>query len=90
MKFTIELMCSQSGQFDAVGNDLSAAERQLIEQWAPCFNVSLNSEPTPIPPSYLPYNAPLRCSRGLNKLIHQAERTVKADEAALWLEELNG
>jgi hypothetical protein len=36
----------------------------------------------------LPYNGRLRCSRSLNKLIHQAERTVKADEAALWVQEI--
>lgn len=87
MKFTIELMCSQSGQFNCVENDLSAAERQLIQQWTPCFNVSLNSQPTPVPGGYQPYNARLRCG-GLNKLIHQAERTVKADETAELLREL--
>ena len=89
MKFTIELMGSQTEEFEAVENDVFAAERQLIQQWTPCFNMAQNSQPTPVPLSYLPYNARLRCSRSLNTLIHQAERTVKADEAAHWLEDMN-
>ena len=88
MKFTIELMSSQSEQFNAVGNDLNAAERLLIQQWLPCFNISLNRQPTPVPPSYLPPNANLRCGRSLNKLIHEAERAVKAEDNQLWLQEL--
>ena len=89
MKFTIELISSQFEEFDAVGNDLLAAERQLIQQWTPCFNVSQNSQPTPVPSCYLPYNARLRCRHSLNKLIYQAERAVKADESALWVEEID-
>ena len=88
MKFTIELLSSQSNQFASVGNDLSAAERQLIQRWCPCFNVSLNSEPTSLPQHYLPANARLRCSRSLKSLIYQAERAVQLEEKQLWLEEL--
>ncbi len=90
MRFTIELLSSQSAQFEASGNNLDAAERQLIRSLLPCFNVSLNSQPTPLPPSYFPPNASLRCSRSLNRLIHEAERAVKADEKRLWVQELNG
>src|SRR5574338_794757 len=46
MSFTIELMSSRWGRFDEVGNDLNAAERSLIQQWAPCFNISLNRAAT--------------------------------------------
>lgn len=88
MKFTIELLSSHSVQFQSVGNDLNAAERSLIQQWLPCFNVSQNSQPTPVPAQYLPPNARLRCSRSLNKLIHQAERAVKAEDHRLWIQEL--
>jgi hypothetical protein len=88
MKFTIELFSSQSEQFSMVGNDLNAAERQLIGQWAPCFNTALNRQPTPVPASYLPPNAPIRCRRSFNKLIHEAERVVKAEETRLWMQEL--
>ena len=88
MKFTIELLNSQSEQFDAVGNELSVAERLLIQRWSPCFNVSQNSQPTPVPDSYLPPNAPFRRRRSLNMLIHEAERAVKADDTKLWLENM--
>jgi hypothetical protein len=87
MKFTIELLSSKFEQFDIVGNDVSAAEQQLIRCWSPCFNESLNNRPTPVPPSYLPLNAGLRCSRNLHKLVHEAERAVKAEETELWMRE---
>ena len=88
MNFTIELLSSGAEQFASLGNDLSAAERELIKRWLPCFNVSLNSQPTPVPPSYLPYNARLRCSRSLRKLIYQAQHAVKAEDRARWIREL--
>lgn len=88
MKFTIELLSSRSEQFDAVGNDLNASERLLIQRWAPCFNVSQNTQPTSAPGCYLPPNAPFRRKRGLTMLIHEAERAVKADDTKLWLEDL--
>ncbi len=88
MSFTIELLSSQSEQFAVVGNDLSASERWLIQRWSPCFNVSQNSQPTSLPDSYLPPNAPFRRRRSLNALIHEAERAVKAENTKLWLENL--
>lgn len=88
MNFTIELMSSQSEQFSDVGNDLNAAERQLIQQFSPCFNVSQNIQPTPIPPHYLPPNSKFRRRQSLNKLIHAAERVVKTEDAKIWLQEL--
>lgn len=89
MRFTIELMCSQDEEFKNMNNDLLAAEGHLIRFWSPCFNVSQNNRPTPVPLCYLPYNARLRCSRSLNALIHQAERAVKADNATLWVEDVD-
>lgn len=88
MNFTIELLSSRFEQFQSVGNDLNAAERQLIQRWLPCFNASQNSHPTPVPDMYRPPNAGLRCTRSLNRLMHEAERAVKAEETALWLQEL--
>lgn len=85
MNFTIELLSSQSAQFYEFGNDLNAAERLLIQQWAPCFNVSLNVQATPIPPPYLPPNAKFRRRASLNKLIHEAERAVKTEDTELWM-----
>jgi hypothetical protein len=66
---------------------VNAAERQLIQRWSPCFNEALNSQPTPVPPTYLPLTAKLRCGQSLNKLIHQAERAVKVEETELWMRE---
>lgn len=88
MNFTIELMSSQSEEFVSVGNDLNAAERTLIERYAPCFNTSLNRAPTPVPASHLPYNAekPLFV-RSLSRLKHEAERSVKAEEKRDWMKE---
>jgi len=86
MKFSIELLSSQSEQFAGLGKDLDAAERALIEQYTPCFNVSLNRQPTALPCAYRPPNARLRCG-GLNKLIHQAERVVRAENTRLLISE---
>ncbi|MCI0520635.1 MAG: hypothetical protein L0Z70_10335 [Chloroflexi bacterium] len=88
MNFTIELLSSQFEQFNSTGNDLNAAERLLIHQLAPCFNVSQNSQPAPLPPAYLPPNARLRSRRGLNGLIHEAQRAVKREDDQLWLQEM--
>ena len=85
MNFIIELMNSKSAEFDRVGNDLNAAERWLIEQSSPCFNVSLNSQPTPLPEGYFAANAKPR--RSLRRLIYEAARAVQADEQKRMLEE---
>jgi hypothetical protein len=88
MSFTIELLSSRSEQFGVVRNDLNASERLLIQQGSPCFNLSQNSQPTPLPDSYLAPNTPFRRRRSLNMLIHEAERAVKAEDAKLWLQNL--
>jgi hypothetical protein len=88
MNFTIELLSAQFEQFSNVGNDVTAAERQLIQQYSPCFNVSQNIQPTPIPPIYLPPNSKFRRRVSLNKLIHEAERAVKAEDMQLWMKEM--
>src|SRR5215204_480140 len=88
MKFSIELSSSRFEEFHSVGNNLDAAEKHLIRRWSPCFDVSQNNQPTPLPNSYLPLNAPFRRRRSLNMLIHEAERAVKADDTKLWLESM--
>ena len=85
LRFTIELWTSQADRFAAVEHELNAAERLLIEQYAPCFNEALNRRPTPLPDRYAPPSAPIRCSRSPNKLVHEAERAVQADERKAWL-----
>jgi hypothetical protein len=89
MNFTIELLSSRSEQFVDVRHELNASEGLLIRRWSPCFNISQNHQPTPLPDSYLPPNAPFRCRRSLNMLIHEAERAVKADDTKLWLENMD-
>jgi hypothetical protein len=89
MKFTIELLSSQSEEFGVVGNELSASERLLIQRWSPCFNISQNNQPIPLPDSYLPPNVPFRRRRSLNMLIHEAERAVQAEDAQLWLKNMD-
>ncbi len=88
MSFTIELLSSRSDQFGSVGHKLNASERLLIQRWSPCLNVSLNKQPTVLPDSYLPPNAPFRRRRSLNTLLHEAARAVKADDTKLWLQNM--
>lgn len=86
MRFTIELLSSRSECFAEVGNNLDAAERQLIQIFSPCFNVSLNSAPTPIPSEYRPMNAKFRFRHGLSQLKREAEHAVRADDSTNWIE----
>jgi hypothetical protein len=88
MSFTVELSSSRFEQFGDVEHELNASERLLIQRWSPCFNISLNQQPTSLPDCYLPPNAPFRRRRSFNALLHEAERAVKADEAKRWLEDL--
>lgn len=88
MRFTIEMLSSKSEFFGAAKYNLNAAEHLLIQQWSPCFNVSQNVQPTPLPETYFPPNAPFRRRYSLNKLIHQAERAVQAEDTKQWLEDM--
>jgi hypothetical protein len=88
MSFTIELLSSRSEPFEVVGRELSAAERLLIQRWSPCFNIALNSQPTPLPNSYAPPNAPFRRRRSFNALVHEAERAVQAEDTQLWMQSM--
>ena len=88
MNINVELWSSQSDQFEVVGNNLSASERMLIQRWSPCFNISQNGQPTPVPNTYLPPNAPFRRRRSLRMLIHDAERAVRSEDAKIWIKNL--
>jgi hypothetical protein len=85
MKFTLELLNSQSSRFDTVGHDLDAAERSLIEQLAPCFNSTLNRQPTPLPARYAPPTSDIKCWRSLSKLIREAGYAVRAEDRRRWV-----
>ena len=86
MRFTVELLSSRSERFADLGHDLNAAERRLIEQHNPCFNITLNAQPTPLPPHYAPPGQRITCPRSLTKLISQANIAVQADNRRKWLE----
>jgi hypothetical protein len=79
MRFTVELMASRSVRFDCVQNDLNAAERFLIEQWAPCFNEILNQRPRPLPDQYAAPTASGRRLRSLKRMIREASYAVRAE-----------
>jgi hypothetical protein len=87
MNYEIELASSCSQEFDAVGYDLSKAEEMLIKMYKPCFNISQNDSPSPIPAIYLPPGAEIRCSRSIRKLQYQAEQALRNDARKKWLEE---
>jgi hypothetical protein len=79
MRFTIELLSSRAPQFAELDHDLNAAERRLIESHAPCFNVTLNSQPTPLPARYAPPGQRITSPRSLTRLINEASMAVRAD-----------
>jgi hypothetical protein len=84
MNFMIELWSSWADRFAELDHDLNAAERSLIESYAPCFNETYNTRPTPLPDRFALPNAPLRCSRSPSKLIHEAARAVHAEDRKAW------
>lgn len=85
MKFSIELWNSAHDHFAAVNHDRSSAEQLLIEQYAPCFNITLNQQPHPLPAQYLPTTAKPKCSRSPRKLIMEASIALQADQRRAWL-----
>ncbi len=87
LRFTVELLSSASPRFAPVGHDRDAAERALIEQYAPCFNVSLNRAPHELPAHYRPTTAQPLCSRSPRKLIMEASLALQAEQRQHWLDD---
>ena len=79
IRFTVQLLCSRATRFDCVQNDLSAAERYLIEQLSPCFNETLNRTPTPLPEEYAPPTADGRRIRSLRRMIREATHAARLE-----------
>lgn len=77
-RFIVEMLSSQGPRFESVGHHLDAAERSLIEAYTPCFNVSLNHQPAPLPEHYLPPNAPIKYLTNLRRMIREAGYAVRA------------
>lgn len=88
MNFTIALMSSRSSQFTDLENDLSAIECSLIMLNTPCFNVTSNPEPTPLPERYLPTTSPIQHARRLGRVVREAGYVLKGEQRQGWLAEL--
>jgi hypothetical protein len=86
LNFEIELLCSRSAEFNGAGRDAAAAEELLIRRYRPCFNDSLNEDPTALPAAYRPPSSPIRCPRSPRGLRSQAARAVRKDEQGGWIE----
>ena len=87
LHFTVELLSSASPRFAPVDYDRDAAERALIEHYAPCFNVSLNRAPHDLPSRYRPTTAKPLCSRSPRKLIMEASLALQAEQRRQWLDD---
>ncbi len=87
MNYEIELLSSTSQEFGAVGYDLLKAEEMLIKLYKPCFNISQNDSPSPIPEIYLPPSSEIRCSRSIRRLQYQAEQALRNEARKKWLAE---
>lgn len=89
MRFTVELLSSRTEQFDNVGHELNAAERRLIESSSPCFNITLNNQPTPLPARYAPPGQRITAPRSLTRLVNEARMAVQAGRRRTWLANLD-
>jgi hypothetical protein len=86
MNYEIELLASNAPEFEVVGNNLLRAEEMLIKKHRPCFNISQNRDPSPIPEQYLSPGLAIKCPRSLTRLRYQAELSIRNDERKKWME----
>ena len=84
MDFRIQLLSSRTQEFDEVENNVSRAEEMLIIRYRPCFNISQNSNPSPIPEIYFAPSAAIRSPRSLIRMRYQAEQSIQYDEIKKW------
>ncbi len=80
VRFVVELMNSQAAHFAVVDHNLDAAEKHLIEKFAPCFNKMMNKNPTPVPEGYLLLTNLLRRPRHINDMIKYATRIAQTQD----------
>lgn len=85
-EFTVELLSSRHPLFAARASDRFAAERLLIEELQPCFNVTYNPAPHPLPAGYRPPGVKLPFRRTPHSLIREAALMLKAEDREDWLE----
>jgi hypothetical protein len=86
MNFQIDLLSSRAQEFDEVEHNVSRAEEILIKRFKPCFNISQNSEPCPIPETYFPPSSAIRSPRSLIRMRYQAEQSILNDKRKMWME----
>jgi hypothetical protein len=88
MHFTLELYSAAHPCFAGVEHNLDAAEKQLIEQWQPCFNVSANPTPAPLPACYQPPTTRPQHLRRLATMKSEARAHLRAENKRKTLAEL--
>jgi hypothetical protein len=71
-RWTIRLLWSAAPRFACVHHNLDAAERMIIAEYTPCFNISLNQDPAPIPAGYRPPNAAIKHLRSYRRMLREA------------------
>jgi hypothetical protein len=86
----VEFYSARHALFAQVGHSLDAAEKLLIEQGQPCFNVAANPTPTPLPTRYQPPSAPPQHLRRLATLKSIARAYLRAENKRKTLDEING
>jgi hypothetical protein len=79
--FVIDLLSAQSLRFTQCNHSLDAAERCLIEQFTPCFNSALNTQPAPLPAGFLPPNTPIKHLRSYKRMLREAVYAVRSTDA---------
>jgi hypothetical protein len=87
MNFQVEMLSSQAAEFAKVEHNLLRAEEMLIRQYRPCFNISQNCAPSPIPEAYFPPSSAIRSPRSLLRMRYQAQQSILNDNRKKWMEE---
>ncbi len=88
MHFTLEFYSAAHEQFAGVEHELDAAEKRLIEQWKPCFNVAANPAPSPLPSRYQPPSARPQHLRRLGAMRSEARAFLRAENKRKTLDEI--
>lgn len=79
MHFILEFYHANHDRFAGVGHELNAAEKQLIEQWHPCFNIVANLTPTRLPSHYQAPDAHPQHLRRLGTMKSEARAFLRAE-----------
>jgi hypothetical protein len=89
LRFTLEFFSAAHERFAGVGQDLDAAEVQLIAQWRPCFNLTANKSPTSLPARYQPPSARPQHLRRLGTMKSEARAFLRAENKRKSLDDIS-